>query len=292
MRVVAVALLALMSLVACGPAPDPEAGTEPLRVAAVTNLALSVPLRGMSAEFGSVETTDVSSPDEFRAMFTSGRADMATMPLTVATGLASSGVDVRLLGVVDASLLKVIGPGEAGWDTLRGQTVHLPFRGDITDLVFTGLAADNGLTPGEDFDLSYGGSLPELVTSISTGRAQFAVLPEHFATMATGQADGVGELLDLSTEWTGATGARSLPASALVIREDLADRRPELVAALRDHFAHATADAEADPDSAAAEISAQTGIPESTAMDLLPRLRVKFLEPGQHGRTSRHSCCG
>lgn len=287
-RVVAGAVLAFASLVAC----TSEPATEPItvRVAAASNVALAVPLIGLDDDpplpdrLDAVEIMPVTSPDEIRSMLISGQADIAAMPTTTAAALANGGVDVRLLGVIDAALLKVIGPGDGGWDSLRGQTVHLPFRGDFADLLFTDLATENGLSPGRDFDVAYAGTLPELVTAMNTGRAEFAVLPEHFATMAVHAAGAAGhpvdELLDLSAEWTRTTGSASLPASALVIRADVAAEHPDLVSSLRAHFATATSTAANDDRAAAEAISARTQIPAELAADLLPRLRVRFLAPG------------
>lgn len=286
-RVVAGAVLALASLIAC--ASQPSTGPVTLRVAAASNVALAVPLIGLdddpqlSDQVESVEIVPVTSPDEIRSMLTSGQADVATMPMTTAAALANGGVDVQLLGAVDAALLKVVGPGNDGWESLRGQTVHLPFRGDFADLLFNDLAAENDLVPGEDFDVAYAGTLPELVTVMSTGRAEFAVLPEHFATMARQAAGAAGhpvdEPLDLTEEWTRVTGAETLPASALVIRTEVAQEHPDLVSSLRRHLADAASSAADDYDAAAAAINAQTQIPIELAADVLPRLQVRFLTP-------------
>lgn len=294
------AATALVLVAGCGSgsrsasAPGEGASSSPptLRVGTVANLALSVPLVGLAddaARVGyasAVEFVPANSPDEIRANLTSGQVDLATMPTTIAAGLANGGIGVQLVGVVDADLLKVIGPaGGSGWEALRGQTVHVPFRGDLADLVFAGLTEERGLIAGRDIALAYGTALPELVSGIATGRVRYAVLPEQFATVARRQADAGGrpmtELLSLPEEWRRATGAASLPGSAIVIRTEVAEQRPPLVEHLRRHFSATTTAVTADPDGAAAELGRLARVPAELIPAVLPDLQVRFLEPGQ-----------
>lgn len=283
--------VAIYLATACAPAESPG-GAAALRVATVPNLALSVPLVGLGEDAAArgyadvVEFVPTSSPDEIRANLTSGRVDIATMPTTVAATLFNGGVEVVLLGVVDADLLKVVGPeGGSGWDALRGQTVTVPFRGDFADLVFSLLAHERGLVPGRDLELTYGTALPELVSAMATGRIRHAVLPEQFATVARREADAAGnpavELLDLADEWRQVTGAGSLPGAAIVIRRELAEQRPALVAELRRHFAAATTAVVRDPTLAAAELGDLAGVPAELVPAVLPTLRVRYLDAAQ-----------
>lgn len=263
-----------------------------LRIGTVANLALSVPLVGLAEDAAmrgyanTVEFVPAGSPDEIRANLTAGRVDIATMPTTIAATLANGGVGVQLLGVVDADLLKVIGPaGASGWDALRGQAVHVPFRGDFADLVFSLLAEESGLVANRDFTLAYGTALPELVSAIATGRIRYAVLPEQFATVARQQANAAGhpttQLINLPDEWRQATNAASLPGAAIVIRSELAEQRPALVTELRRHFTDSTTAVSANPGAAAAELGNLARVPVELVPAVLPALRVRFLQPGQ-----------
>ncbi|MFF0503216.1 ABC transporter substrate-binding protein [Streptomyces fimicarius] len=264
-----------------------------LRIAAAGSLALSVPLTGLAESpevarlTDGVTTTQVATPDAFRALLTSGRADVATLPTLAAANLANRGVGVRLLGVVDADLVKVIGPaGAKGWPALRGKTVHVPFKGDAADVTFRDLAQRAGLTPDEDFTVRYATGLPELVGAVASGTAEFAVLPEHFATAARQQAPGgaekTAEVLDLQDEWERTTGGTMLAQSAVIVRTEFATAHPELVKALRTHFAR-TGERLSSGKATDAELTAlakTSHAPEPLVSALLPALDVRFVEPG------------
>ncbi|MEV1294312.1 MqnA/MqnD/SBP family protein [Pseudonocardia sp. NPDC049635] len=292
MRRSAGAVLALGLLTGCSsgaePAADAAAEERPeIRIAVAPSVPLSVPLTGLAAspvatDTAGVRTETARTPDDFRAMFTSGSVDLATMPTAVAANLAARDVPIRVLGVVDSALLKVVGPaGVQGWDALRGQTVRIPFRGDAADLTFQILAAENGLVPGRDVTIEYGSTLPDTVSEIIAGRVPLAVLPEHFATLTRTQA-GLGEVLDLQTEWTRSTGSGSLPQSAVVVAGEFADRHPELVARIAEQMRETTERISAGAtDAERAEIAQATGAPEPMVGAVLPTLRLGWLTRDQ-----------
>lgn len=135
---------------------------------------LAVPLVGVreATALGGgieVELSALNNPDEIRATISSGRVDVATMPLQTAALLANGGLEISLLVVINANLLKVLGPGTDAWQGLQGQTIHLPFRGDAADLLFRVLAADHGLVADQDFTVEYATALPDLVAALAQG---------------------------------------------------------------------------------------------------------------------------
>lgn len=275
-------------------AADQADGTEAprLRVATAPSLALAAPLSGLADsaaladDISGVSTTSVTTPDEFKSLLTSSRVDLAALPTITAANLHNRGVGISLVGVVDADLLKVLAPeGASGWEALRGRTVYVPFQGDAGDVTFRKLAKENGLIPGEDFDVTYTRSIPELMSAVATGKARYAMLPEHFATLALKQApagqDGLAVLLDVQKEWEKTTGAGSLPQSAVVVRAGFAKDHPGLVEKLRAYLAINTSDlADGVLDAArAGELAKATGTTADLVSALLPTLDLGFVEP-------------
>jgi len=254
--------------------------------AALTDLrANRVPLPAGST----VEFAESTTPDELRAGLVAGRVDVAILPTTAAANLAQRGVDVRLLGVLDQPLLSVLGPdgGPPAWEVLRGGTVDVAFRGDVADLLVRMLAEANGLRPDVDVQFRYHPQLPELVAEFATGRARFAVLPEPAASLALARAGTEGNpgarVLDLAAEWRSVTGAGSLPLMGVAMRGELADERPDLVRALQQHFAEATARARTSPDAVAQTVAAELELPPPLVLGVLQRAGAGF-RTGQQAR--------
>lgn len=283
------ALAGAVATEATAPAPAAAAELETLRIRTVDNLALQLPFTRLMARntlaplAGRVEVGSVRNPDEIRALLTSGSVDVITLPTNVAANLSNRGIDVRLLGVVEASLLRIVGPvgGRLTWRDLRGQSVAVPFRGDAPDLIFRRLARRNGLNPDRDLALSNFAQVPEVVSALVSGRARYAVLPEPAATLAVSQAAAAGLRLaprmSLGGEWRRATGGGSLPQAGVAVTGALVKSHPRLVAALQRELQRTTAAYSANPGAAGRVLAPVSGLsPEATRV-IVSRLRPRYV---------------
>lgn len=270
------------------PAPEPEPLAS-LRIRHPDTLAFAAPF-AIVADAGElsdvareVDVATWASPDELRALLVNGDAEVAAVPSYVAANLHNRGVDVRVVAVVGWGLLHLIGPDGAagGWDALRGETVHVPFQGDMPDLVFGFLAEANGLEPGVDLTVDYHAQPFEIVALMAAGRAEWAVLPEHAATLALAQARkagmSVGRAMDLQDEWGTATGTRPrIPQVAVVMPGTLVDERPDVVAAVQRELEAAVAKAVEPSAALVATLAESSGLPAEVVADVLGRLNLEF----------------
>ncbi len=251
--------LAVAGLSACAdsdsqPAATPSKTAVALAVQAPANVAVAGLLAaaleqpgGLPGVSGAPTLNLDATPDALRAAITSGNAQVAALPSTVAANLYNRGVKLRVLAVAGAGLLHVVGPRGAPLKLtdLRGKTLLVPFRGDLPDLVVRALLTDAGLKPGQDIKLQYASALPEAAAAVASGRATYAVLPEPFATIAIGRSrDGPAPLaprLSLDKAWDSAFGGNGgIPATVIVVDATLASTNPDLVDALRERLELAT----------------------------------------------------
>lgn len=176
------------------------------------------------------------NPDQLRAGVISGKMAITGTPTYVAANLFNRGIDVRLASVVTWGLLYVMSrEGKlASIADLKGQTIVMPYKNDMPDLVFRSMAAKLGMKPGRDFKLQYVGTPPQAMKMMVAGKAKFAVLPEPAATgsQLMGMKNGIGvtRALDLQKEW-GRTigGASKIPQAGMMVSGKLLAERPELV---------------------------------------------------------------
>lgn len=306
-RLVAVALALALGLTACGSSGDGDdaertagdttsttaaaAPLDVLRIRHPETLAFAAPFTMLSDDgplrkvAGKVEVDTWATPDVLRSLLLTGRSDVTAVPTYVGANLANKGVDVRLAAVVVWGLLWVIGPdGErASWESLRGQTVMVPFRDDMPDLVFRRLAAANGLEPGRDFTVEYYATPPEVVGRLVNGTGRWAVLPEHVATLALTKAGqnghALGRVLDLQEEWASATGAEAprMPQAGVVMPGKLAESRPDVLAAVLDALEESVALVDAAAPGTVAKLAKASGLPAPVVEDLIPRLNLEVV---------------
>ena len=271
------------------PAPAPEPLAE-LRIYHPVTLAFAAPFtmldtEGALAEVASAVNIDTwNTPDVLRSILVNGDTDAAAVPSYVGANLHNRGVDVRMAAVVVWGLLWFIGPEgtPATWDSLRGQTVMIPFPNDMPDLVFRFLATSNGLTPGEDFEIEYYAQPPEIIGRLATGGGAWAVLPEHVVTLALAKANqngqSLGRVFDLQAEWAAATGTSPrIPQAGIVVRGELAADRPDAVAALLDALEASVEVVKAAEPGTLAALSEASGVPAPVVQQVIPRLNLEVV---------------
>ncbi|EHS55944.1 ABC transporter substrate-binding protein [Paenibacillus kribbensis] len=221
------------------------------------------------------------SPDELRARLTSEQADISAVPTYVGANLYNRGMDVKMLNVLIWGILYVVGPeGETvDWESLRGQTVYVPMKGDMPDLVFRYLLQKNSLDPAKDLKLEYVSASQELVALLASGKAKYAVIPEHLATMATKKVKGTSKVMNLQEEWAKSTGQPArIPQAGILISGKLVREHPETVAALQQAFKESVSYLKDNPRKGAEEIvKYQDGLTPELITSLIPSLNLQFL---------------
>lgn len=217
----------------------------------------------LTSRVGNVSFQTWGNPDQLRAQAAGGRFDASVMPSNVAANLYNNDVPIQLLNVNVWGILYVLTSDESvqGWETLSGQTVIVPFRGDMPDIMFRYLARQNGLDLGSDVTLRYAASPVEALQLFVAGAGGAVVLPEPAATGAEvrGQQAGrdVRRVLDLQRQWGETMGqAPRIPQAGLTATQSLIDGHPEIVDALQQSMGEAIQWVERQPQ-AAAELGSQ-----------------------------------
>lgn len=199
------------------------------------------------------------NPDQLRAGVLSGKMSITGTPTYVASNLYNRGIDVRMASVVTWGLLYVMSrEGKLGSVAdLKGQTIVMPFKNDMPDLVLRAMAAKLGMRPGRDYKLQYVGTPPQAMKLMIAGKAKMAVLPEPMATgsQMKGMQNGIAvtRALDLQKEWGRIMGGGSkIPQAGMMVTAKLLNERPELVAAFNKAMVQSGRWTRNNPSSAAA----------------------------------------
>lgn len=226
-----------------------------------------------------------ANPDQLRADVTSNALHVAATPTNVAANLYQRGVPVRLLNVTVWGILHVLTTVEDidGWDALAGQTVAIPFRGDMPDLIFRYLAGEHGLNVEQDLTPQYVSAPVEALQFLLAGQAQAAVLLEPAATAAQmrGQQEGirVRRVLNLQEEWGKVTGrGPRIPQAGTLAVASLIDNHPDVVAALQEGLAEAVTWTQQNPQAAAALGTPYlVGLQEPIIAQALPQMPLEMV---------------
>ena len=198
--------------------------------------------------------------------------------------LRNQGVPIQLVDVFGWGLLHVLS-GEKeidSWENLRGSKIAMPYRGSVGDVIFTGLAAEAGMSIGDDLVMRYASNPLEAAEVLLGKQVQAAVLGEPWASVAIDRGieedEPIHRVMDVQSEW-GAffdTPPR-IPQVGFFVTDALATEHPEIVTALRQALGEAAAWAEANPDDAAAVAAELTRLSQTVTADSLAHTQLNII---------------
>lgn len=191
-----------------------------------------------------------SNPDQLRALALNGEVDFIAMPTNVAANLYNRGAPLALLNVSQWGVLWMISrdPTMKTLADFKGKEIAIPFRADMPDIVFTHLAAQQGITPNKDFKLNYTATPMDAMQLLIMRRIDHALLSEPAVSMALRKtksfpvsliAPDLHRSVDLQQEWGRVMGTEArIPQAGIAV---LGDKRQntELVARFESAYAQA-----------------------------------------------------
>jgi NitT/TauT family transport system substrate-binding protein len=283
-------------LSACSGAPAGVVARDPqmeltLAGAPVPPSALIVHMTESEALGAFSESVRYESADDLRKLqqgVEAGRIHGGMASTSALAVMRNQGVPIQLLDVFGWDLLYVLA-GEKeidDWEGLRGSKVAIPYRGSVSDVIFNRLAAEAGLSVGDDLVMRYASNPLQAAEVLAGKQVQAAILAEPWATVAI--ADGLEEgepvhrVLNLQEQWGALleTEAR-IPQVAFFVTDALATEHPEIVAALHEALVEAAAWADTEPDRAAAEAARLTRLSQEVTAESLANSGIEVVPAAQ-----------
>ncbi|MDO5082493.1 MAG: ABC transporter substrate-binding protein [Arachnia propionica] len=301
-------LLATTGLGSCSP-PDPspspggdsptptKAGKlETLRVHVPTTLAFMAPmavfgtLGHLDDAVGEVTLDNWATVDVLKSLLISKETDLAATPSYASANLYNKGLPVRLVAITVWGMLFLLGPegtANSGLAGLKGRRVAVPLPGNMPDLVFRYLLKNNQISAdggAEGVEIAPYEQAQDALQGLLSGQVDYAVLPEHAATVAQNQAKQNGRALDRTADlqalWAEATGTQArFPMAGVVMPAELADGNPGLIGNILTELEAAVAQVNATEATAVAAITRATEVPEPVVTSVIPRLQLEVV-PG------------
>ena len=231
--------------------------------------------------------------------------DIGFMPANVAAKVYNSGnKTIICCAVVGLGNLSLITTDEniRRFSDLKGKKVYVAGQGATPEYMFRYLLKENNLTAtGDNADVALDFSIPtaQLAAQLISGKIQYAVVPEPFATIAKSKSDKVRSALDFQKEYLEVTGKKAeelYPLSVMVVRADFAKENPALLEALLSEYEKAVTWTKTNPAACGAlsakhnlglaadvvekaiPVSNYTYIPAVSAKKILEELLTVFLE--------------
>ncbi|MBE6477348.1 MAG: ABC transporter substrate-binding protein [Propionibacteriaceae bacterium] len=267
---------------------------ENLRVWVPTTLAFMAPMAAFGDRLtseGTVREVTVdnwATVDVLTSLLLNGEADVAATPSYVSANLYNKGAGIKLAAITVWGMLYVIGPkqdeGSNDLALLTGQRVGVPLPGNMPDLIFRYLVAQKGIDI-EDIDVVSYNDSQELMNAFVSGQLDWAVLPEHPATVAiaqsTQQGREVGRVVDMQQVWAEVTGSDARFPMAGIAVPDAVAADTALLGAILDDMEQAVETVNAADDDICARINEFTQVDAAIVKQVIPRLQLQMMPAAQ-----------
>lgn len=126
-----------------------------------------------------------NTPDQLKSLIVGKQADFFAVPSNVAAMFYNKGVDVKLLNISIWRAMWLVSRDndKKTLADFKGETIAMPFKGDMPHLVFMELAKKQGLDPEKDFDLQYVQSPIDAAQKMIMRRVRHAFLIDPAVSM-------------------------------------------------------------------------------------------------------------
>ena len=220
-------LVLAVSMFACSkPAQEPQ---EPVRVAALagpTGMGLAYLMQEQQDKYA-VEI--LTAPDQVTAKVISGEVDIAAVPVNLAAVLnAKTEGKVKVAAINTLGVLYLLENGNSiqSIEDLAGKTVYSVGQGSTPEYILQVLLDAYGLK--DSVTVEFIADNAELITKLSDGSAELALLPEPHVSVATAQNENVRVALKINDLWA-AKNDTQIVQGVYVVRSEFLDAHKDLV---------------------------------------------------------------
>lgn len=164
----------------------------------------------------------LSDPKLLIASLVQGQYQAAVVPSNMGALLQAKGAPYKIAAVVGYGVIYLLGNDNLldSLEDLRGETLYLSGKGATPDYLTQYLLDKSSMVPGEDIQLDFSYSHPDLSRALIAGLVDYALLPEPFCTMALMGREDLQILLDYQMEWQVGEGS-NYPISVLLISTEI-----------------------------------------------------------------------
>ena len=202
---------------------------EPIRVG-LLNGPTCVPAAYLMENYSDISYEQFADPQALLPKMIKKEIDIGFMPVNVAAKVYNAGNKAIICSAVTGlGNLSLITTDETikRFTDLKEKTVYIAGQGATPEYMMKYLLKENKVN-----DVTFDFSIPttQIAAQLISGKIQYAVVPEPFATIAQIKSDKVRAALNLQNEYLALTGSKDIyPLSVMVVRAEFANENPELL---------------------------------------------------------------
>lgn len=171
----------------------------------------------------------VSDASEISSALINENADVAMLPANLASVLYNKTSNFKVVAINTLGVLYIVENGNSinSLNDLRGKSIILTGQGTTPEYVLRYLLKEIGTE--NEVNLIFKSSASEVATTLASGLADIALLPQPFVTVALNKNSNLRVALDLNEQYSNITNGLQLITAVTVIRNDILENNPKAV---------------------------------------------------------------
>lgn len=180
-----------------------------------------------------------SAPDDITASFIGGEADIAAVPINLASVLYNKlEGNVRIIAVNTLGVLYMLENGEEITDfaALEGKTIYATGQGSTPEYVLEYLLSENGVNATVEYKAEHS----ELAALLAAGEVGLGMLPEPNVSATMTKNENLRVALNLTEEWAKVSDAE-LVQGCIIVKADYLEQHEKEIAKFLERYAESAA---------------------------------------------------
>lgn len=188
--------------------------------------------------------TLAGTADEITPKLLQGELDIAAVPANLASTLYNkSEGKIKALAINALGVVYILEKGEptiTSIEDLKGKTICATGKGTTPEASIRYLLNLSGINPDTDVTFDWHQDPAEVVSLLTEGKADIAMLPQPYATVAQTKVEGLNSVLSLNDVWNEKVPESKLVTGTLVVRSDFAENNAELIQTFLEEYKDST----------------------------------------------------
>ena len=276
-KILALMIATMTILSACTSSPEDDKTQVPFKVATLSGPTSIGFVNMMEAENHTFEI--LGTPDEVVTKIVKGEVDIAAVPANLASTLYNKTEgEVSVLAINTLGVIYVVQTGDEvkSIEDLAGKTIYSTGKGATPEYALNYVLENAGIL--DQVTVEYKSEHSELAALMAQGKADIAVLPEPFITVAMSKNPDINVALDLTEEWDKLDTDSSMITGVLVVRNEVIEENKESLDKFLEQYEESIGLANSDVIKTA-ELTEKYGIlPKEQAEKAIPNCNITYID--------------
>lgn len=221
----------------------------------------------------------LSSPDEVVIKLINGEVDIASVPSNLASVLYNKTQgEISVLAINTLGVLYVVETGTEinSIEDLKGKTILSTGKGATPEYVVNYILEKAGIL--NEVNIEFKSEHAELVSLLSEGKANIAILPQPFVTSALLKTENLRVSLDLTEEWNNIDSQSSMITGVLVARNEVINNNKKDLDVFLDEYKQSIEKSNYDIEKTAELTEEFNILPKEVAIKAIPECNITYID--------------